>query len=461
MVRTNAPKIFFLALSLGAVSIGATLIQGGCTGNECAYDEMNQDIPVEGGLDCPPDQSCYIGQCFRQCNPGVERNEPCTTSDECEDSARPNCVFLDSLAGSFCSTCDDGQTCVLGLNICQPVAEIPDPEIPTPMMSNVPLALDGGQIDASTFEDAGVDMPVATNPDYTGYVSMFQVTDAVTRTPDTAVGDVSFCNVANATEIIEDETLLPIDRCELAVVRRYVGTSTPADLGTLRWEQGNEGAMALTPITAEYNPQIRDYTFDAMPARLFTYSTAPQSNHKFVFIEGSGVMGVLSPWTGVNDGLVLIPYEVKPSMETMTMLEGVPIQISLSNPVDLHFAWEVLPPEVRGSELGNTMTVEIGGQRSPCDNNGSPAQQYVIRCQVNENTPGISPEITVAADLLREYAALLNPLTGEQVRVRFGRVKSEQVLVYGPNVEPPALPVTSLINVYFGQEFHSVAQFVQ
>lgn len=461
MVRTNVPKIFFLALSLGAVSIGAMLVQGGCTGNECAYDEQNQDVPVEGGLDCPPDQSCYIGQCFRQCNPGVERSEPCTTNDDCDDSARPNCVFLDSLAGSFCSTCDEGQTCVLGLNICQPVAEIPDPEIPSQMMSNVPLALDGGQIDATTFEDAGVDMPVATNPDFTGYISMFQVTDSVSRTPDTAVGDVSFCNVAGATQIIEDETLSGIDRCELIMLRRYVGTSTPANLGSIRWEEGNEGAMEASPIVAEYNDQLRDYTFDAMPARLFNYSTAPQSNHKFVFIEGGGLMNVLSPWTGVNDGLVLIPYETKPSAETLALLDDVPIEISLANPIDLRFAWEVLPPEVRGSELGNAMTVEIGGQRSPCDNDGSKAQQYVIRCQVNEGTPGVSPEITVAADLLREYAMLLDPIPGEQVPVRFGRVKSEAVLVFGPNVEPPALPTSSLINVYFGQEFHSVARFVQ
>jgi hypothetical protein len=458
--RPAAPKVFLLACVVSGVSLASVFVQGGCTGNECAYDELHPERPVEGGLDCPPDQSCYIGQCFRQCNPGVERNEPCTTNDDCTKGEIPNCLFV-SIAGSFCSTCEEGQTCVLGLNICQPVADIPDPEEPSPTMSNVPLPLDGGQIDASTFEDAGVDMPMATQVDYAGYVTLMQVTDYVAGTGDTAVGDVSICDVSNATDVLQDQTLSAIDFCELRTVKRYVGTSTPADLGSVRWEpdEGTPDAMTLEDgVSASYEPApaIRDYRFEeVLPARLLVYSTAPPSNHKYVNFSGSGLTGVALPWTSSNGGLLLIPYQLVPSGPTELLLENAPIEVSLNSPLDLSFEWNLLPTEAGGSDLGISVIVEIGGQRSPCENDDSPAETYVIRCQLNEAFLSGDPRLTIPSALISEYIANVGPFAGERVPVSFGRIRSEQILFFNDDES-----VSSLIDLYFGQEYRSEIIFV-
>jgi hypothetical protein len=261
--------------------------------------------------------------------------------------------------------------------------------------------------------------------------------------------------------VAQDMTLNANDRCELRKIRQFVGTSTPADLGpiTFKPDMQTMGAMTIsTGVTAMYvpAPAIRRYRFEMpLPSQLLVYSTAPPSNHKYVNFFGNGAMGIAPPWSSTNSGLLLVPYQLDPGPETRMLMSMAPIVVDMNNPLDLAFTWEVLPAEVRGTNLGADVVVEIGGQRSPCDHNGQPNQQYMISCRLNEEDLAGNPELTVAASLIAEYIANVMPVEGDRVPLRFGRIRSESILISQTNG-----PV-SQIDLYFGQEFVSELQFVQ
>lgn len=456
-----SPKKIALGALLFATS-AALIHTTGCPANECEYDHNPKlaGEPVEGGIDCPPGLSCYLGQCFLTCNPGAER-ELCTTDNDCKNNERPHCISTDPLVPPFCSTCEEGQTCVVGLSICQPVAEIPDPEPPTGSMSpNVGLPLDGGTIDGSTFEDAGLDMPIAENVERTGYVALVAVKDYAMNGADSTFGDARFCDVRNAMQV-QSATLHGLDKCELRTTRVYVGTSTPTDLGPVSFapDPGSPGAMTISSgVNATYQSGVQRYLMNVpLPAHLLVYSLEPQSNRKYVDFKGSGNTDIANPWTGVNGGLLIVPYELIPNPDTLALLEN-PLEVSMTTPLDLAFSWEKLPGSVSTEDLGFDAEVTIGGERSPCGNNGAAIQKYYIKCTLNEKGLMENRTITVPAALLSEYIANVNPVQGDRVRVRFGRLHAESVNVESSKVVPNSMPPRreiSLVDLYFGQELET------
>src|SRR5262245_31579601 len=112
-------------------------IQPACPSDECL--SLDPNVP-SAAIECPAGRLCYQGTCIESCTVGHEGAEVCTGGDDC-DSTRPNCN------DGFCSACDEGEVCVLTLNICRELSDVGQPPPPPPPGQPSPLPLDGGWID--------------------------------------------------------------------------------------------------------------------------------------------------------------------------------------------------------------------------------------------------------------------------------------------------------------------------
>ncbi len=422
---------------IAVLSLSSSLLS--CIGDECTYDKVESQMPVSG-IDCPSGDLCYLGQCFRGCNPGAERLELCGTNDDCKNGSRPNCIFADSLAGSFCSTCDEGQACVLGLNICQSVAEIPDPEQPERVMSNVPLPQDGGQIDATSFEDAGSGEPMIENVTYNGYVELSQQRRFESGGGPAALVAAEFCDVIMTATKAVDVVLSERQTCELHRVLPYEGPVLAANLGTVRYAPDEETpeALAVPEIIGTFNGVSGRYEFTPpLPPQLFKYSVPPQSSYQYAVLDVSG--GPAGVWPeSADEQKALVPFAFELDEATEMFMSMSPIEMSISSPLDLELGWVLTPLEVREDEVqGERIALEIGYNRSVCRNTG-PEPQFYIRCTQSEDDVFGDAVITVPADLIDELRFNLDAQPGETLSVRFGRVQArrysfgnDETMVYG------------------------------
>lgn len=428
-----------------------------CTGNECAYDELEPQAPVTG-IDCPSGDLCYLGQCFRGCNPGGERLEPCGTNDDCKNASRPNCVFADAIAGSFCSTCDEGESCVLGLNICQAVAEIADPPEPDNMQSNVPLPQDGGQIDATSFEDAGTGEPMFENVTYHGSIELSQLRVYENGGTRASAVRANFCDIAGTATKTDDVVLASRQTCELHMVTPYGGPVVAADLGRVSYVSDVEtpNALLVEEIIGTFDSNLARYTFmpSPLPGTLFTASVPPQSSYQYAILDVSGAP--VGSWPESSDEqkfLVPFAFELEPATEMM-MLDA-PVEMSISAPLDLEFRWVLPPAEVRENEVqGESIAVEIGFERAVCTNTGSDPRYY-IRCTQREADILGDPVIVVPADLMNELMFNIDAQAGQTLTLRIGRTQA-RVFSFGDSMTRLFGEVVS----YFGDEATSRIQFV-
>lgn len=433
----NAPIHIILGLaSLSALSsLAITMTQHGCSSRACAYDERTPDTPSPS-VDCPAGNLCYIGECLRSCNAGAERSVPCSTDSDCKDRGRPHCILADAIAGTFCSTCEEGEACILGLNICQKVSEIPDPDPPgMPMFQPPPLPLDGGQLDATTFEaDASEPGEQQTNDTHVGSIVFEEIVDfganggMSTRQPFACV---DFADVRNADVVAERSVLLAAGDCDLVQPRLFRSRNntraTPGPVNACERRRGiigyPEGVMAanvgqVTVSAASDTPEAMNgsVTLAFVDARsgylsgmmvtepLFQLSRPRVSGmraiDRYLNLEGTSEPGISGEWPRGRDGeQIHVPYELTLSAASMARLSR-PIDIE-SPPQDVELSWERL-----------SVNTEVPGERIYVRVFSEQSSYVYIQCQVAEAT-GMNPSIRIVGTLLQAFKERAGTLPAE------------------------------------------------
>lgn len=450
--RARWPAVVIaLATGLTLATFLGVAAQPGCSASPCKATALSGGAPVSS-IQCPSGQLCYEGQCRKSCNAGEERATQCTSNNDCKDNARPNC--LSAGMSSFCSSCATSESCIPRLNICQPVAEIPLPPDPTPMVVIVPPALDGGPIDAvSLARDSGpMMMPPPQSITHRGSIVLKQSTDF--RTDPNAMErpevEIDFTDVRMATLSSRRTNVLRLRQCALDRLDVYTSTAapSPANLGEVRLENDRRlSPPALTAtITASFNPASRRYrvvTPATLPPRLLNLSMDRDS--RVLQIIGGGQPGLIARWPDpAPPAGYHIPFRLDPLPATLRLLRD-PIVLSSppDPPQDLVFGWTAL--RMGTHIMGEKVIVELTGQR------------FGIRCEEEEGTSESRTDITIPSALISTFVLLERiPRDGTvALPISFERAYDQQVSV------PPdgSAMVVVFTSIHISHAFYGQVRF--
>ena len=411
------------------VSLGVLLLVAaskyGCT-EPCSPTSLDDDVPSPA-IECAAGQLCYQGSCIDSCNAGQERSEDCNVDDDCP-SARPICNR------SFCSACDEGQTCVPTLNLCRVVNLRPTPEPPPmPTISNPKFPIDAGPLDGSAIDpglsleyDAGVaNQPNDVEVTHVIFVDIAQyerhLDGVVTQGSLATVRAFAVAgNGVNlrwrsefAPPLIECQDdddnddgcgtrqTLASDECIIQPLRTATiaaSLPTPIDLGDVRIEDTpNQPNSIATPIELSFQTNMGSYEVERpnpLPDNLLVYSQLP-SDQNYILVSGDGLSGLLSLWPiGENaERGHHVPFRLVPSAATLqNNLERRPV---ITNPPNdnLLFQWTRIDS---GTDTFEFVYVRITGN------------EHELSCLAVEGQNG-TDSIEIAAGLLAAFRSLEGP----------------------------------------------------
>jgi hypothetical protein len=296
------------------------LIFNGCKSDVCSSDNIDENRPTRD-ISCPNGKVCYGGECIAACNAGSERFVSCMDESECTNSARPFCVK------SFCTACEESSYCVPSLNICAPVkTNIPGDEVP--LDNELPVAkepLDAGPIDGAVFStDTGVNPVQEEKPTHIVQLDIAQIVNYVQgQAVDDAAVEISSTNVEFAQYVESATVAQPFVgggyRCDLQTIAKFVGTSSPADIGNLGFGNGDL-AQGLVGQETYYVASFvgSQYALSPpIPTQLLNFSTLEPPSLSYILFAAAGSTELGIPKLPVGqDGLVHVPYRLQPGVNS-------------------------------------------------------------------------------------------------------------------------------------------------
>lgn len=383
----------FRALSSVRLFVALAALLAACSPKPCTETSVTPGTPSPS-IECPSGQLCYQGQCLHACNAGAERATPCSSSADCTESTRPRCV------SSFCSSCEEGESCIPDLNVCRSVIDIPTPPDPTP--SNFPappLPLDGGTIDGSSFaSDAGEPEPPPPQAvTHQGMIALEEVVDFAQGSTEQARVRISFSDLRRATLTQEGGSTSPIGQCEIEILPIYApgAAPSPADIGSIQVESHSIAPGSVsTRVDAQFDRTSGRYenTPAPLPEPLLVLSIpAPLGGH-FATLSSRGLDMVTDAWPDRGGDLPYhIPYRLRPDPATTALMsQTIRINAPPTDPQDLTFGWELI--SALDAIRGEKVVVEIFGAA------------HTLHCELDETVPGTPiGQILVPSALLIEF----------------------------------------------------------
>jgi len=253
----------------------------------------------------------------------------------------------------FCTACETGSYCVPALNICAPVKPTRD-DVGEIKNRELPFAcepLDAGPIDGAMFSsDSGVRPGEDILPTHVVSVDIAQISDYVGGlVRDAASIEISSLDVSQ-TQHIRSATVAPASlgssyRCDLKTKTRYVGTSTPADLGTMGIGNIDENSGFVgddTEFIASF-VQGRYQLNHPVPDQLLSFSVVDPARLAYVGFVGRGnaELGIKLFPTPPSNAL-LVPYRLRlgANMETDSEADlKAGYRVNRQTPNKLVFLW--------------------------------------------------------------------------------------------------------------------------
>ncbi|MEM7676392.1 MAG: hypothetical protein AAF449_10355, partial [Myxococcota bacterium] len=399
----------------------ALLAPPACTDKTCTPSDGNNTRPGPA-FECAAGEVCYLGRCISTCSAGAELVEKCESDDDCS-GARPNCV------DTFCSSCQETQTCVPTLNICQSVSEVDLPEIslrPGSAPEGVDRPLDAGfrpegivrpladagivdqPVDREVTRVAVVDLGIETN--YETGVAVSEPIAAI-HAFDTAIGAgnglkwrVEFNPPRVESDFpdpSEDPTVPPIIADEFCEIRRLEAVSgpggppQPTNIGRISLVNPSDFPNSISPeLTGTFNAAAGGYQVTPVPQVDFlSFSQNDPPSPHFVFVSGAAVAGLIpSVWPQGDDFGHHVPFQLVPTENTETALRN---GFRVTNPAsaDLIFRYDRIDT---GNDGFEAVFVRIAGRRTE------------LFCEQREG-PSLGGDLRVRASILDAFRQVEGP----------------------------------------------------
>ena len=331
------------------LSLMGALTFSGCKSEVCSSDNIDETRPTRD-VSCPTGKVCYGGECISACNAGSERFVSCEDASACKSPARPFCV------NNFCTACEQSTYCVPSLNICAPV-KLPDENGTIPPDNEIPAAnepLDAGPIDGAMFStDTGITPVIDLSPTHVASVDIVQITSyAQGQVVESAEVNIESRNVESASYVESATVAQPVIansyRCDLQTIAKYVGTSSPADIGEFAFGNGMvaSGLLGQDPNYLATFGGGEYLLSQPVPTRLLNYSTIepPQLSYILFAATGNSELGISSFPAG-PDTLLHVPYQLQPGANSNENIDTAQdlrngYQVNRQAPSKMVFLWE-------------------------------------------------------------------------------------------------------------------------
>ncbi|MEL7367750.1 MAG: hypothetical protein AAFN74_02475 [Myxococcota bacterium] len=399
----------------------ALLAPPACADKTCTPSDGNNTRPGPA-FECAAGEVCYLGRCIATCSAGAELFEKCDSDDDC-GGARPNCV------DTFCSSCEETQTCVPTLNICQSVSAVPLPDLvprPGAPPPDIPRPLDAGFTPDGIIRpvnDAGVvDQPVDREVTRVAVIDLGVETSYESGAPvsrpiaaihafNTAIGagnglkwrvEIDPPRVEepfpDPVENPDGPAVIADDFCEirqLSTVSGPGGPPQPANVGRISLVNPSDFPNSISPeLVATFNGATSAYEVSPPPqANFLSFSTNDPPSPHFVFVSGAVVQNLIPTiWPQGDDFGHHVPFRLVPTDTTESALRN---GYRIANPADadLTFRYDRIDT---GNDGFEAVFVRITGRRTE------------LFCEQREG-PSLGGDLRVRASILDAFRQAEGP----------------------------------------------------